>query len=116
MAEKRRFKAHREFKRGLDDEEEEEGKYHFGNRRSEGGGFGNRRGEGRHFEGGSRSRNFSEGRGERRNEWNGRRDDRGDKRSFGERKPFREGFGKPFDRSTKPYNRNRKNNRYDEEN
>lgn len=91
MAEKRRFKAHRDFKKSIDEEEDGE-EYRFGNRRFGGNGYGKGRNE----------------------ERPGRRDNRDDKRSFGERKPFK-GGKKPFDKGQKPYNRNRKNNRYDEE-
>lgn len=91
MAEKRRFKAHRDFKKSIDEEEDGE-EYRFGNRRFGGNGYGKGRNE----------------------ERPGRRDNRDDKRSFGERKPFK-GSKKPFDKGQKPYNRNRKNNRYDEE-
>lgn len=91
MAEKRRFKAHRDFKKSINEEEDEE-EYRFNKRRSDEYGY---------------SRNRNEGRPSRR-------EDRGEKHSFGDRKPFK-GGKKSFDKGQKPYNRNRKNNRYDEE-
>lgn len=91
MAEKRRFKAHRDFKKNIDEEEDGEN-FRFNHRRSEEHGYGRNRGEGRLP----------------------RREDKGEKRTFDDRKPFK-GGRKPFDKGQKPYNRNRKNNRYDEE-
>ncbi len=90
MAEKRRFKAHRDFKKGIEEEDDNEN-IRF-NRRFE-------------------NRSYGKDRGERRSP---RREDREEKRSFGDRKPFKSGR-KPFDKGAKPYERNRKNNRYHEE-
>lgn len=100
MAEKKRFKAHREFKRGIDEEEDD--RYPALQRR-----FG---------QNGTRERSRREGhydhrresRPERRREW----EDRDGKRP--ERKPYRSGersFG-----NNKPYSRNnRKSSRYDQQ-
>lgn len=97
MAEKRRFKMHREFKRPIDEEDDN---YPFRNKR-----FENRD---------SRPRG---GRPSEKRNW----EDRDRRGSFEKRGPRREGRPfdydrKPYERNGKPFNRNRKNNnRYDEE-
>ena len=100
MAEKKRFKAHREFKRSLDDDGSND------DNRFERGRFGKE----------APRRNFSENR-ERRSPGRDRKENetRGE-RFNGDRKTFKGNGRKPFDKSKKPFSQNRKRNRYDEEN
>lgn len=100
MAEKKRFKAHREFKLGIDEEVDD--RYAALQRR-----FGqnsqHERGRGENFQG-----RRNEGRNGRREEWSEREGKRP------ERKPFKPG-GKSFGNDSKPYSRNRKPSRYDQQ-
>lgn len=98
MAEKKRFKVHREFKRALDDDEED---FRFKGKdggRKGGRAYDSRPREGREDRGGYEKRQF-------------RRDSKPTDR---DRKQFDRG-AKPFDRNNKSFNKNRKNHRYDEE-
>ena len=104
MAEKRRFKMHRDFKKSIDEEDEEDFQFkrrNFNDRDSRPRG-------GRPFE--RRSWDDQEKRDsyDRRG---GRREGRSS--DFG-KKPY-ERERKPYDRERKPFNKNRKYNRYDEE-
>ncbi len=141
MAEKKRFKAHREFKRALDDQDEEgtagyrvNGR-HFDkegdrySRREEGGRERNRarfsRSDRDEDEG--RRKNYLEDRHEgfhrtfnskRRGEQEGDSAPRRADRPSGDRKPYSKPYGggrKPAGKGNTPYNRNRKNNRYENE-
>ena len=111
MAEKRRFKMHREFKRAIDDDEEDftprRRDYDDRNGRPRGGhSFDRRTREDREDRGGSyEKRPFKrEGKPFERRE-----------RSFDRKnKPF-DRERKPFDRERKPFGKNRKFDRYDEE-
>ena len=91
MAEKRRFKAHREFKNAIDEDNTD---YHFKRR----GGFEEERSARSHGE-------FSRKRGERE----GR-----ERKSFSDKQTFKHGM-KNFERGDKNFGKNRKRGRYDEE-
>lgn len=91
MAEKRRFKAHREFKNAIDDEN---GDYKFKHR----GGFENER-NGRSSGENSRRRNERDGR---------------DKKSSYEKQTFKHG-AKGYERGDKKFSKNRKRDKYGEE-
>ena len=98
MAEKRRFKMHREFKQSIDDEEE--GNYRFKKRR-----FDDR--DGRPRGGGYASDRYAWDNQERRE----------GREHYGKRREGRSAdYGKKnYGREKKPFNRNRKNSLYDEE-
>lgn len=91
MAEKKRFKVHREFKKAID-EDEDDFRFKSKDSRARGGRpYENRSREGREERGGYEKRPF-------------KRDGK-----------FSERSGMAFDRSSKTFNKNRKNRRYDEE-
>ncbi len=110
MAEKHRFKAHREFKKSIDEDDNEDS---FRMKRRGYEDRENRNREGRSFDRHSRE--------ERPFKHEGRSFERGEKGR--ERKPFdrdnrsfdRNGGGKNFSRDRKPFQKNRKNERYEED-
>lgn len=100
MAEKKRFKAHREFKRSLDDDESNDD-IRFDRGR---------------FEKDVPRRNFGEDRGRRSSNRDRKENETRGERFNGDRKPFKGNGRKTFDKPKKSFSQNRKRNRYDEEN
>ncbi len=104
MAEKRRFKMHREFKKAIDEDDEND----FSPRRRE---YGHRdsrpRGE----------RSFDRGGRENKEKWGNhdRRPYKREERSFERSERRFDRRERPFDKGGRDFGRNRKNNRYNEE-
>lgn len=115
MAQKKRFKANREFKKAIDEEDDNRNDFRF-KRNGRSGGAGKSYGKGeRSFDCSEKSydRDSKPGR-ETKSFGRGGKSNRGD-RSFDRNSKFGKG-GKSFGRNGKSFDRNSKYNRYDEEN